>query len=119
MNVPDTSTVSITHGSTHKVGGFFWINDNDFIGYAPGATHGHGLPKSPGSVDDCCTVKILKVGETHSIVQLDRHEIPFGARAPIGTVFQIPNTMILSWPAMLRARNDRDAQRRAILRELF
>ena len=80
-----------------RVKKFFWIPDKDFIGYTADAKHGHGLQDNPGSVDEGCYLKIIKISYPHAVVELERPEMPYGAPAPIGTLFKFPLREMHSW----------------------
>jgi len=105
-----------SQGKTILVGEFFWIPEGAFIGYDRDARHGHGLRDKPGSVDAGCTVTVRGVTGGHAIVRLDRPETPYGAPAPIGTVFRLPVEQIERWPAMIEARRAHENERRSLAR---
>lgn len=110
----DTYT-SICVGQEIQVGEFFWIPDHDFIGYDRDAYHGHCLDKrSPGSVDHDCTLTIRAIKNGYAIVRLNRPQVPYGAPAPIGTVFQLPLSQMARWAEMTARREDRERQRRSL-----
>ncbi len=96
------------------VGAHFWIDPADFIGYARGAHHGHGVrdkEDSPGSAGPGATVTVLEPGDDRSIVRLDWRKEPYGALAPSGTIFYISNAQMQSWGPALAERKARAAHR--------
>ena len=98
-------------GAKIEVGGFFWINENDLIGFDKDAAHGNCTDYSTGCVDIGCLVTIRGVEGNYAVVRLDRPSMPHGSQAPIGAVFQIPVSVIKSWPEKLRLHRDHEAQR--------
>ena len=98
-------------GDVIPVGEFFWIPDDAIIGYTEDAKHGHRF--TGGSVDIDCTVKVIDVLDRHVVVELDRPTIPYGAPAPIGTVFFLSIKQINTWPEMIESnKNKADAKAR-------
>ena len=105
-------------GDVIPVGEFFWITDDAMIGFAPGAVHGHGL--SCSSADVGCTVKVIDyAGSTHVAVELDRPEVPYGALAPIGTVFFLPLAQLYEWPAMLAADKNTENKKNSLMQKYY
>lgn len=106
-------------GDVIKVGEFFWIRDDDFIGYDRNAEHGHGLDKrSAGSVDKDCEVEVRGFSNGKVVVSLIRPSVPYGAPAPIGTVFMIEASKINSWGGKLVKSAEKE-KKRAILAKEF
>lgn len=93
-------------GDINEVGEFFWISD--FIGFDSNAEHGHGLNKTGGSVDVGCHVEVRGIEGESAIVSLRRPTVPFGAPAPIGSVFRIPVDQVASWREKLKAIKERE-----------
>jgi len=112
---------SLKPGIEIPVGEFFWINEFDFIGYDSDSKHGHDIHRyndnCPGSVEIDCTLSIRAIKNNYAIVRLNRPKIPFGALAPIGTVFQIPISQLLTWSEKLRAIKDHKEQRSKLTQE--
>ena len=99
--------------STYSVGAHFWIEPDDFIGYASDASHGHGLRRTedaPGSAGPGATVTVLERGEGRHIVRLDWPRTPFGALAPSGTIFYLDTARMESWGPMLAEKAARAGQ---------
>lgn len=112
------SKCSVSVGDTIPVGEHFWIKDKDFIGYDHDAEHGHGIAlwdiHSPGSVDIGCSLTVRAIKNGYAIVRLNRPSVPYGAPAPIGTVFQIPLNVISEWPEMISERLSHEHNRNAL-----
>ena len=89
-------------GQKVKVGGFFWIREEDHIGFEAVAFHGPAHKDyTPGAVDIGRTVTIRgfeKVkGCDMAVVRLDRATTPFGHSAPTGQLFLIPISVMQKW----------------------
>lgn len=110
---PDEMEQGLNAGHIIPVGKFFWIVGHDIIGHDSDARHGHNTMDG-GSVDIDCTLTIRGIEDGYAIVRLNRSEMPYGALAAIGTVFQIPLMQIAMWPEMIRQREKRDAKRQAL-----
>ena len=93
-------------GDIYKVGKFFWIEENNYIGFSKDASHAHGL-KRCGSVNTQCKIKILGFEEDDVVVELITEVIPKGASAANGAIFMLPLSQILSWPELLKQNNKR------------
>jgi hypothetical protein len=110
--------MSICVGQTHKVGSAFLIKETEFIGFDKDAEHEHGISckkgVDSGSVGEDCTVTIRAIEGDWAVVRLDRAEMPFGVRAPNGTVFQIHLDKIRFWASELKRQEDRESRRRAL-----
>src|SRR6056297_3273384 len=100
LTAADAEEFSI--GDMIEVEQFFWIDDDDLIGFDDDAEHGHVIDS--GSVDIGCKLEIRGLSETHAVVRLHRPSIPYGAPAAIGTVFWIDLDTMRSWPQMAEAR---------------
>lgn len=91
---------AVRTGQRIPVGEFFWIQPDDFIDFqnpAHGNDSSHPHRGTQGSVDVGCTLHVLAVIGSYAIVRLERPEMPFGALAPIGTVFRIKVARMESW----------------------
>ena len=93
-------------GQRVKVGEFFWIGEDNHIGFDTDAFHGHGhRDHTGGSVEIGCTVTIRGFeevkGRNMAVVRLDRPATPYGAPAPIGQLFLIPISVMQKWPELL------------------
>ena len=89
-------------GQKVKVGGFFWIREEDHIGFEAVAFHGPAHKDyTPGAVDIGRTVTIRgfeKVkGCDMAVVRLDRTTTPFAHSAPTGQLFLIPISVMQNW----------------------
>lgn len=108
--------MDIKIGDVIKVGKFFWIDEDDFIGYDSNAKHGHGLDKDRciGSANNHCSVEVRGFLEGKVVFSLMRPETPYGAEAPIGTVFMIDREVIeKEWWECVRSA-EREKQRKAL-----
>lgn len=105
----------IAIGRTYPVGGFFWIRDEDLIGFDFDAQHCHG--KNAGSVEFGCTVTVRGFKDGRAIVRLDRPSMPAGAEAAIGTVFKISLAKMEAWPEAIAKRELRMAKREELASE--
>jgi hypothetical protein len=116
-------------GDEVAVGEFFWIRSPQFIGFDHDAKHGHGISHkhdseyghglshkegSPGSADTDCTVVIRAINDDEAIVSLQRDEIPYGAKAPIGTVFLVKVETLKLWPTMALAHHNATLKRNSL-----
>ena len=102
-------------GQKVKVGGFFWIREEDHIGFEAVAFHGPAHKDyTPGAVDIGRTVTIRgfeKVkGCDMAVVRLDRTTTPFGHSAPTGQLFLIPISVMQKWLKF----NDHQERRKAL-----
>jgi hypothetical protein len=91
--------MKLTIGSKRTVGKFFWVKDEDCIGFDKDAYHGHGLDYG-GSVDKGDVVEILghePDGMVVVKVYKDTKNL-YGALCPHGMVFLMKESQILSWP---------------------
>jgi hypothetical protein len=113
LTIPDDAP-SISVGDKIRVGEHFWISYEHIIGWDTDAHHGNGSSESGGSADGSCTVTVRAIRNNWAIVRLDRDSVPYGAKASIGTVFQVPVSKILSWPAMTAARIEHEKQRKKL-----
>lgn len=117
---PDKALVSVADkfkiGDRIDVVDFFWISDADLIGFDRDAKHGHEVKS--GSVDVGCTLEVRGFSGGNAIVSLMRPEVPYGAPAAIGTVFQISLKDLRSWPEKARKIKD-DAERKKAMAVKF
>lgn len=106
-------------GDVIKVGEFFWIKESDFIGFDKGAKHGYGIERDrgTGSVDEMCSLEVRGFIRGEIVVCLMRPEIPYGAPAPIGTVFKISPYVLKSWGPKIRRAKSRDVEMDALSRQ--
>ncbi len=112
-----TTSTSIFVGAEIPVGEFFWIDDFDLIGFDRDAEHGNGGKHDSGSVCLGCTITVRGIENDYAIVRLNRSEMPYGAEAPGGVVFQIPISQIQTWPDKIRSHNDHERQRRKLAKQ--
>lgn len=94
------------------MGKFFWISEEDLIGFDSDAEHGHGIDS--GSVDEDCTLEVRGYEGNKLVVSLRRPVVPYGAPAAIGTVFMINEETVLSWPSAIAARSEKEKERKRL-----
>ncbi|MBI2612200.1 hypothetical protein HYW59_00070 [Candidatus Kaiserbacteria bacterium] len=111
-------TPALRVGEELPVGEFFWIRI--CLGFAENAKHGQNLldPEMPGSADTDCRIRVIQEHDGVATVVLIRNEIPYGARAPHGTIFLLPTEQILRWPEMVEARIRQERIREEYKRQL-
>lgn len=95
---------------------FFWIPEEDFIGFDQHALHDDKLKS--GSVDEGCSLEIRHIEHGRAIVSLIRPTTPYGAQAAVGTVFWIDVSRMDRWPDLM-ARNAEKEKRRSDLAARF
>ena len=97
---------SFEAGDEILVGEFFWTNKEMFIGFDKNALHGNSslTQERTGSVDIDCKLEIRGIERANAVVSLNRPHTPYGAEAPIGTVFKISLEIIKKWPDKIKKR---------------
>ena len=110
-------------GNKYKVGEFFWIDHENFLGMSSRFAHGNcDDHKYCGSMDIYDLVEVRKhFKENLYVVEklLSKNGMPYGARSAIGTLFLITEEQILSWKEKLETLDYVNQQKQDLIRDLI
>lgn len=76
---------------------FFWINDQDLIGFEKWSCHGNSSDRHAGSVNDDDFLYVKEVSSHTSTVSVIKKFMPYGAPTAYGTIFKIDNKTLYKW----------------------